>query len=118
MREYSEITIDEMIAIASKTLYGVERHIRNEKIVSEFGASPDILIQLWKLLCPRLTPRSEPHHMLWWLYLCKHYPTKGVLEKALRVSAPTFRKAVAPVKRGFFTIRNKVVRTLHPSRPD
>lgn len=101
-----------MRSVASKTCYGDGgfRYMKDDKIVSEYGASPDVLVTLWKLLSPHLIEsQSEPHHMLWWLYYCKHYPTKEELEKILGVSAPTSRKHMEPIKKGFFKIRNKVV---------
>ena len=109
--KYSKITIDEMVAIASQTSYGIGRHMKNEDIVSEYGATPEILILLWKLLCPHLPISSHMHHLLWWLYLCKHYPTKKVFEKAMRVSSPTARKRMKPIKEAFLLICVKVVRT-------
>jgi hypothetical protein len=108
--KYSTMSVDDMISIASHTSYGVGRHMKNEVVVSEYGATPYILIELWKLLCPVLTTQSKPHHMLWWLYNCKHYPTKQLLHKALRVSPPTARKYMKTIKEAFLKIRHKVVR--------
>ena len=99
-----------MRTTASLTSYGTGRHMRDEDVVSEYGATPEVLVTLWRLLCPHLTNSSLPHHMLWWLYNCKHYPTKSVLHKALRVSPPTVRKFTKPIKEGFLKIRDKVVR--------
>ena len=98
-----------MRSIASYTSYGVGRFMSDAHVVSEYGATPEILVLLWRLLYRHLPSTSEPHHMLWWLYNCKHYPTKTLLEKALRVSAPTSRKAMTPVKEGFLKIRHQVV---------
>ena len=109
MVKYTKILIDEMRSLASMTSYGVDRPMKDTDVVSEYGATPVVLILLWKLLCPHLTSNSKPHHMLWWLYQCKHYPTKAILQKVLRVSAPTSRLAMAPIKEAFIKIRNKVV---------
>ena len=84
--------------------------MKDQAIVSEFGATPEILVALWDLLRPYLERVSEPCHMLWWLYNCKHYPTKSMLKKAIRVSAPTSRKYMKPIKEAFLKVRNKVVR--------
>ena len=107
--KHSKITINEMVSIASKTSYGVGRHMKDKVIVAEYGATPDILIMLWKLLCPHLPKCSLVHHLLWWLYNCKHYPTKSVFEKAMRVSAPTAWKYMKPIKAAFLLIQVKVV---------
>ena len=109
-RASAEISAEEMRNVAALVSYGIDRHMKDERVVNEFGATPEILVVLWKLLSVHLTEKSRPHHMLWWLYHCKHYLTKSELEKAIRKSAPTVRKAVAPIKVAFFLIRNKVVR--------
>jgi hypothetical protein len=106
-----KISVEKMRSFASMTSYGVDRYMKDSKVVSEYGATPYILCILWRLLCPHLPNSAEPYHMLWWLYLCKHYPTKEVLEKILGISAPTSRKAMKPLKEAFFQIRNKVVPT-------
>ena len=76
-------SIESVRSLASLTAYGIERYMKDSNIVHEFGATPAVLILLWKLLSPHLPKTSQPHHMLWWLYNCKHYPTKLMLEKAL-----------------------------------
>ena len=114
MVKFKKISIEEMIRIASLTTFGVGRHMENTEIVEEFGATPEILILQWRLLCPVLPDSSKPHHLLWWLYHCKHYPTKKMFQKAMRVSPPTARKATKPIKEGFLQIRNKVV-SISPS---
>ena len=117
--KFHKITTDKMRSIASYTSYGVGRFMSDTHVVSEYGATPEILVLLWQLLYQYLPSTSEPHHMLWWLYNCKHYPTKKLLEKALRVLAPTSRKAMTPVKEGFLKIRHQVVRScLITTQPD
>ena len=105
----SEISAEDMRTIASLTSFGIERYMSDKAVVAEYGATPEILLQIWKLLSPHLTKTSVPHHMLWWLYNCKHYPTKGLLQKAIGVAALTSRKAMKPIKEAFLAIRNKVV---------
>ena len=90
--------------LASQTSFGTATYMSNERVVSEYGATPEVLVQVWELLQPKLPTRCMPHHMLWWLYYCKHYPTKQLLEKALRVSAPTIRKDTKPFKEAFLQI--------------
>ena len=104
------ISVDDMRINAALVSYGVNRHMKDRYVVAEFGATPEILVVLWKLLSRHLTRNSKPFHMLWWLYNCKHYPTKELLHKALRVSPPTSRKAMKPIKEAFVKIRHKVVR--------
>ena len=104
------VSIEGMRTIASLTSWGYENYITDDAVVTEYGATPEVLVTLWKLLLPHLPSSSRPHHMLWWLYLCKHYPTKNLLSKAIRVTAPTSRSAMEPVKKAFLAIRNKVVR--------
>ena len=104
------ISLDEMRVQISSTLYGVGRFIKDYAVVEEFGATPDVLVLIWELLRRHLTLNSKPHHLLWWLYNCKHYPTKTMLHKALRVSPPTARMAMRPIKEAFLVIRTKVVR--------
>ena len=84
--------------------------MKDEVVAYEYGASPDILVTLWNLLHPHVKSTSEPQHMLWWLYNCKHYPTKQLFEKAMRVSSPTARKHMKPFKLAFLKIRNSIVR--------
>ena len=108
-QKFSKISVEEMRSIASLTAYGIARNMKDEIVTSEFGGTPEILVTLWKLIYNHLPPYSQPHHMLWWLYLCKHYSTKAVFEKALRVSAPTARKYMKPIKIACLRIRNKVV---------
>ena len=103
-------SVDEIRSIAGYTSYGHSHYMKDQAIVSEYGATPEILVALWDLLRPYLEQVSEPQHMLWWLYNCKHYPTKLLLEKAIRVSAPTSRKYMEPIKKAFLKVRNKVVR--------
>ena len=93
-----------MESIFSHTSFGNSRAMKDSYIVTEYGATLKILIELWNLLFPHLPSTAQPKHMLWWLYNCKHYPTKLVLEKALRVSAPTTRKAMKPFKEAFLKI--------------
>jgi hypothetical protein len=107
--KYIRISAEEWRRIASQTSFGNGRHITDQTTVSQYGATPYILALLWKLLCPYLT-NSEPYHLLWWLFNCKHYPTKELLEKAIGVSAPTSRKAMKPIKEAFLRVRAKVVR--------
>ena len=106
-----QITVNEMKTIVALTLYGTGRDMKDYAVVEEFGATPEVLVTLWRLLCRHLTKNSQPHHMLWWMYLCKHYPTKLVMHKALQVSPPTARKAMKPIKEAFLKIRTKVVNT-------
>ena len=103
------ITPDEIRTTASLTLHGVGRYLKDYVIVEAFGATPEILVLLWELIRKHLSRNSKPHHMLWWMYQCKHYPTKLLLEKALQVSPPTARRAMKPVKEAFLLIRTKVV---------
>ena len=96
--------------LASLATHGTVRNMTDECIVAEYGATPSVLLTLWKLLCCHLSKTSQPLHLRWWLYNCKHYPTKSLLlEKALCVSAPTSRKAMQPFKEAFLKIRVKVV---------
>ena len=57
--------------------------MKDERIVSEYGATVKVLVLLWKQIRPHLASCSKLHHMLWWLYNCKHYPTKAMLEMAI-----------------------------------
>ena len=102
-----------MQTIASLTSWGYENCITDNAVVTKYEATSEVLVTLWKLLLAHLPSSSRPHHMLWWLYLCKHYPTKNLLsKKAIRVSVPTSRGAMEPVKKAFLAIRNKVVQIL------
>jgi hypothetical protein len=105
-----EISIEEMRSLASVTSYGISRYMKDTSVQHEYGATPEVLVTIWKLLRPHLTKISEPHHMLWWLYNCKHYPLKQEFQYAMRVSPPTARKFMKPIKKAFLKIRNKVVR--------
>ena len=107
--KYVEISSDFMRSVASQTCYGTKRYMKDNYIVAQYGATADVLVKLWKLLLPHLPSNSEPHHLLWWLYNCKHYPTKDALHKALGVSPPTARRWMGPIKVAFVKIRNKVV---------
>ena len=105
----SRLNVEYMRDLASLATHG-NVQVSDEFIVAEYGATPFVLLTLWKLLRRHLPKTSQPLHMLWWLYSCKHYPTKSLLAKALRVSAPTARKArMAPFKEAFLKIRVKVV---------
>ena len=101
---WRRISVDEMEEMVSCVLYGTSRPMKDDVVVSEYGATKEVLVQLWKLLYPHLPSSSRAHHMLWWLFNCKHYPTKLLLEKALKVSAPTIRKAMKPFKKVFLKI--------------
>ena len=105
----SILNVEYMRDLASLATYGTFQTISNEYIVAEYGATPSVLLTLWELLRCHLPKTLQPLHLLWWLYNCKHYPTKSLLEKAIRVSAPTSRKAMAPFKEAFLKIRVKVV---------
>ena len=105
----TRISIDDMRTIVSQTSFGTARYMKDELIISEYGATPEVLVQAWELIQPKIPRACQPHHMLWWLYNCKHYPTKQVLEKALRVSAPTIRRATKPIKEAFLQIQLQVV---------
>ena len=107
-----EISIEGMRSVAALISLGNGRYMSDKRVVAEFGATPEILLTLWLLLRPHLTKKSKVYHMFWWLYYCKHYPTKNLLEKALGVSAPTSRRAMEPMKKAFLAIRNKVVRII------
>ena len=110
---YKAISVEKMRSLALITSCGLARYMKDANVVRKFGATPEVLIVIWKLLCPHLKENSsEPQHMLWWLYNCKHYPTESGLEKAIGVSAPTYRKHMKPIKEAFVEIRNQVVRTI------
>ena len=110
-----QITVNEMKTIVALTLYGTGRDMKDYAVVEEFGATPEVLVTLWRLLCRHLTKNSQPHHMLWWMYLCKHYLTKLVMHKALQVSPLTAQKAMNPIKEAFLKIQTKVVSTTDAS---
>jgi hypothetical protein len=105
----STISIEGMRSIASLTYYGDGRYMKDEQLVRIFGAAADVMCTLWRLIIPHLDSESEPHHMMWWLFNCKHYPTKELLQKAIGVSPPTARKFMRPIKKAIFAIRSKVV---------
>lgn len=100
-----------MRSIASLTSYGISQYMKDAAGVAEYDATPEVLVLIWQLVGPHIPTTSESHHMLWWLYIYKHHLTKGPLQKALGVLAPTSRKAVKPFKESFLHIRNDVVRT-------
>jgi len=104
------ISTEEIRSIAAYTSYGHSNFMKDEMVAYEYGATPDVLATLWKILYPHLEPTSEPRHMLWWLYNCKHYPTKYLFQKAMRVCSPTSRKHMKPFKFAFLKVRNKVIR--------
>ena len=112
-KKRGSISVEEFRSIAAYTSYGHSNYMKDEMIVYEYRATPEVLVTLWKILRPHLQPTSEPCHMLWWLYSCKHYPTKHLFQKAMRVSAPTSRKHMEPIKIAFLKVRNKVVRKIN-----
>ena len=58
-----ELSTKDMRSLAALTSYGNIRYMKDAKVVSEYGATPEILAILWKILCARLTTDSKPYHM-------------------------------------------------------
>ena len=93
------ILYDEFCLQVSLFLFGTVHHstMIDEKYVTDFGATPIMMVTVWKLLVHEGLPTTSlPLHLLWWLYLVRNYPTKRVTERMFKVCGTTYQKHLNP----------------------
>ena len=75
--------------------------IKEDEMVRTYGATSIILVKLWNGLIThgRLSKRSKPLHLLWWLAMVKEYHTKVQFERFTQYSYKTTLKYTKKVQR-------------------
>ena len=95
--------------LLSKTQHPYD--ISEGDMVYYFGATPFVLVRLWKDLVvkTKLPKTSKPIHLLWWMAYVKNYPTRRSFAKFTKVSATTLRKWIKKIARRMIVLLPHVV---------
>ena len=103
---HANYTTLELSCIAGKAIYGYDKFLPKDEMVSNFGVCKTALKWLWKLLVryASLPSSSHPVHMLWWLYNAKKYPTTRDLKMFTKVDRKTQDRHMVPIKLGMIAI--------------
>lgn len=100
------------IASSLVSIYNQSYDISKHEMVSEFGATADILSDIWNafvILKKGLHKDSKPLHLLWWMYQVKQYPTKKQFRKYTRTDPTTTRKHMKRISKAFLRYSSNVV---------
>ena len=85
--------------------------IKEAEMVRTYGATSIILEKLWNglIVHGRLSKRSKPLHLLWWLAMVKQYHTNEQFERFTQYSCKTTRKYMKKIQRAMVRYIPRVV---------
>ena len=85
--------------------------IKEPEMVRTYGATSIILEKLWNGLIAhgRLSKRSKPLHLMWWLAMVKQYHTNEQFERFTQYSCKTTRKYMKKIQRAMVRYIPRVV---------